>query len=386
MTRILYYTDATNASSFSGSSPLSFGTSKTRTTTRTGLYDALISGLTAMGWTQHNLGTRNDVWTSTGESGNESINVQTFYDGTRVLYFYVGTKIDGSGNLQGGIGGTGTNTYEAWDLQTIDFTADYVVFGTKDFFFWFIYTQTTGTGGVPLNTPFCAILGNAERNAMLNANTMITNATASAGSLVSISLTANPITAGYVPGELVQIVSQATGDAAQAQTVRIVGTTTSTITVDSLAATYSSGARIGSCPSPIVRFVGKNNLPNDTTAWYSPLTFTFTGSTSDLISEPGQPLTGIEFSAGTTATAQDGFGTSNVGNKRTRRFSMRSIELKMPNEAVLGRAPGIYALPNSLYTHNPNSTVSWNRFPGGGTKNFLVMNFGATYWAVGYSP
>ena len=386
MTRILWYTDGTTSTSFSGSSPLSFGTAKTRQTTNTGLYDnVLVPGLTAMGWTQSNQATRDDTWTSTGESGLESINFRTQYDGSNFLNIYPGTKVNGSGVLQGSIGG-GHQTYDSWNIGSSNFTSDYLLLGTKDFMVFIVRLATAGLQ--PANTFFTAYIGNLERDGTSNPITMTTTGTATAGSMVSIPVQQNVYASGYKPGDIVQIVSTAITDAAQAQTVRVIGITSSTITVDSISATYSTGARIGASPSPIVRFMGLNQDPtfvSSTTNWYSPLSSTLLGATSDLVATPGQNLTAVDLSTGKTPNAtQDGFGNATTSNTRTNRFTCRSLELKTINEVVVGRVAGIYAYPGTIGTF-PNDTAVYNQVSP--VQNYILTTFGGTLvWCIGKSP
>lgn len=395
MTRILWYTDATNASSVSGASALgtgtpdgTFGTAKSRTTTRVGIYDIINSAFVAAGWTDHNNATRDDVYTSTGESGNESINCRTVWNtlNTNVLNFLVGTKINGSNLLQGAIG-TSTNTFEGFSLGSTDFTADFIILATKDFIWGNFKAVTAGQAGfVNLGDVFSFFMGNLERDSTSNNNVMITSANISAGSFVSIPLTSNPQTLGYQPGDFVQIVSQAAGDAAQAQTLQITNTSTSTIEVESLALGYSSGARIGASPLPIVRFVGYLVDANNVNSWYMPLSSNAGFTTSDLVAQPGQSIGNIDFSVGTTITAQDGFGTGTTANKRTRRFGCRSLELRNLGDQVIGRVPGIYGYPgtNNYY---PSDTCTLNRTTP--HQRFVAARFtaaGTLNWIFGKSP
>jgi hypothetical protein len=394
MTRILWYTDAATAGSISGTTALgngstdgTFGTSKARPTTRTGFYDnVIVAGLLAMGFTQSNQATRDDVWTSNGETGAESISFRTQYDGTSKFFIYAGTKVNGSGALQGSIGG-GLSSFESFNLGTSDFTMDYILLGSKDFLLLNMRAATAGQAGAAnLNDQFNCFIGNLERDNLVNPNTLTSSATASAGSNVVISVNQNPSVNDYKPGDMVQIVSIATGDAAQAQTVRITATTNTSIEVDSLAATYSAGARIGALPLPIVRFMSRNIDADDTGSWYSPLILNAFTATSDLATAPGQVLNKVELAAGTTQTAQDGFGTGTTANKRTRRFSCRALELKGTNEAVLGRIPGLYAYPGSA-SYYPNDTYAFNRVtPHQRFVSSLWVSGGTKNWIIGKSP
>jgi hypothetical protein len=256
MTRVLRYTDSGgNVGSVDGGAAFTFGTAVARQTTRTAIYDNIIvPALTAAGWTQHNLAARDDVWTSTGESGLESINIRTRYDttGGTFIYFYIGTKVDGAFNLQGSIGG-GVGVFERWSLGNTDFTTDYIVMATKDFIWFNVRAATAGQGGViATNDQLNAFMGNLERDASYNSNVLTTTGTATAGSNVTISVNSDPIAAGYRPGDLIQIVAQAAADAGQAQTLQIinVSTTPAQIEVETLSATYASGAFIGAAPTP----------------------------------------------------------------------------------------------------------------------------------------
>lgn len=379
MARILWYTDGSTAGSISGS-VLAFGTAKARPTTRNAVYDnAIVAGLVAAGWTQHNQATRDDVWTSTGESGAESINIRTHLSGGNLFRFSVGTKVDGSNVLQGAIGETG-NTFDQWSIAA-DTTFDYIIMATADFF-WMTLRRVSD------NVVFSVFVGNLERDSTTNPNTLITSSNVSAGTNVSIPVGSNPQTLGYVPGDFVQIISTAAADAAQAQTVRIVDTTASSVKVDSLAAGYLSGARIGALPSPIMRFVGQDTDPDSTANWYSPLIFAVVGATTDLATSPGQVIAGVDFAAGNSLTAQDGFGTGTTANKRTRRFTCRSLELRdSPGNAVIGRVPGVFGYPgtNSYY---PNDTGTWNRVTP--NQRFLAVRFNSVTttknWVFGKAP
>jgi hypothetical protein len=378
MTRQLWYTDGSTAGSISGS-VLAFGTAKARPTTRNQIYDnAIVAGLVALGFTQHNQATRDDVWTSTGESGGESINFRTHLSGGNLFRFSVGTKVDGSNVLQGAIG-ENNNAFEQWSIPA-DTTFDYIMMGTADFF-WLSLRRVSD------NVNFNVFLGNLERDGSVNSNVLTLSSNASAGTNVVLSVGSNPQTLGYNPGDFVQIVSNAAADAAQAQTIKIINTTTSTIEVDSLALGYSTGARIGAQPSPIVRFVGQDLDADDVNSWYSPLLTTLIiGATTDITGQPGQLLNRVDYSAGSTGTAQDGFGTGTTANKRTRRFTCRTLELRDLNNAVYGRVPGVTLYPgtNSYY---PNDTGTWNRVSP--SQRFLAMKMGSASsknWVVGKAP
>lgn len=386
MTRILWYTDGSTSGSVSATT-LAFGAARSRPTTRTGIYDEVANALIAAGWTQHNNATRDDVWVSAGQSGLETVYLRTTLTGGQFLNFYVGLKVDGSNILQGSIGGDG-NAFDRWNLGTSDFVADFIMEASLDF--WWGNLRVVSGGSLTADAQLNAFMGNLERDSLVNPGILSTNGTATAGTQALIPVSTDPTTSDYLPGDFIQIVSQATGDAALAQTVRIVGVDSTHVQVDSLAATYSSGARLGALPLPVVRFAGSNVDPDSATSWYCPLgSPLIDGATTDIVASPGQLLNAIELAAGNTQTAQDGFGTGTTANRRTRRFTCRALELKNSasgGDVILGRIPGIFAYPgaNSYY---PNDTGTFNRVTP--SQRFLAARFvsgGSKHWMLGRSP
>jgi hypothetical protein len=357
------------------------------------MYDALVTFLTTAGWTQNHIGTRNDVFTSNGEAGTESINFQMTYaspgiagPSTESIALIPGTKVNASGVLQGNI--STTAQYMTGVTGTACKVAP-VVLVTKDFLLVNVWaTPNVGVFTYYITTGF---IGNLERDYVTNQNVLTSSGTATAGTFVNIPVQQNPYANNYLPGDLVQIVSTATSDAAQAQTVRIVNIDNSSITIDSLAATYSTGARIGANPSPIVVCAG-GLIDFVSTSWFSPLaTSLTTTTTSDIL---GSGSTGLaltpDLAAGIVANSspnlQDGFGKTTIPNKRTRRFTARSMELRSPNDAVLGRVPGLYVYPGNLATGLPGNLepALFNRVTP--NENFIISSTNdSTTYMIGKS-
>lgn len=371
MTRIYRYTDASSATSISGTSAFAFGTSRARVTTRTALYDEIVLALVAAGWTQHNLTTRDDTWESTGESGNERIRIRTKYlvpgspSTQNEFNFFIGTKLDGSNNLQGSIGTVSSaSTLDGWVISA-DVTFDFQFLATKDFI-WMNVRAVTASGTTAADDQFNCFLGNLDRSGEANQNVMLLASGASAGTFVSLDVTGfNPITLGYRPGDFIQIVEIAAAGTATAQTVRIASLTSSSIVVDSLAAAYSTGAILGALPQPTMRFVSKNVDPDNNAQWTSHLDFN-PSLASDLAGGTGRNLNTIHFATGTTYVDSADMGSGTTPNKRTKRFGCRSISLGLNDSGAVfgsglnGRVPGLFAYPGSM-SFFPHDTGTYNR-------------------------
>lgn len=387
MTRIYRYTESGVSGSISGTSPFPFGTSRSRVTTRTGLYDEIVLALVAAGWTQYNIATRDDVWESTGESGLEKIYIRTKYlvPGTpttqNAFNFYVGTKLDGSNNLLGQIGTTSsTNTFDGW-ITSADATFDFQILATKDY----IWCNARIVATSPSDLHLSFFLGQLDRANIVQSTNMILATNATAGSNVVLDVTGyNPITLGYRPGDWIQIVSIATADAARAQTVSISSLTSTSITVQSLAASYTAGALIAASPMPTVRYVGKNIGPGTVAQWTSPLAFD-PSSTTDIVGGSGASITTINYVTGSSITDSADHGTGTTPDKRTKRFGCRSFILQTTN-AALGRVPGAYVYPGSM-TFFPHDTGTWNRVsPSQRFVGARFVNTGGSNYMLGPMP
>jgi hypothetical protein len=380
VTRIYYYTDGTTATSISGSSPLPFGTARTRQTTRAGIYDEVVAALIAAGWTQHNLTTRDDVWESTGESGGERIYVRTKYlvpgspTTQNAFNWFVGTKIDGSNNLQGQIGTVSSSAAEDGWITSADTTFDHQILATKDFI-WCNVRAVSAAGTLAANDQLNFFLGTLDRSGEANQFSMLLNTAASAGTFVTLDTTGyNPITLGYRPGDFIQIVALAAADAAAAQTCRISAVSSSSVTVDSLAASYSAGAILGAIPQPVVRFVSKNSNPTSTTQWTSALSFN-PNLTSDLAGGTGTALNVLPFAVGTSFSDSADMGAGTTPGKRSGRFGCRSLSLAISSgvsSALTGRVPGLFAYPGTM-SFFPHDTGTYNRT--GTSERFIGIRF-----------
>lgn len=331
MTRIYQYTSGISAG-------LPFGTLIPQPLTRAALYVPIYDAFVAAGWTPSpvDLGVGGDNrWSSTGESGSERLYARTEFVGPATFKFYVGTKLDGAGNLQGSIGG-GTALHEAWTLGA-DGAFDLTFFGSKDFM-WCVARLVADES----TTSF--YVGILEREAIVNPNTLVTTGVVLAGAHVAIPVSGDPHTFGFRVGEWVQIIEQATGSAAAAETRAIVGLTATEIVVDSLSVGYASGALIGSMPMPIARFVGSGNNPDELTQWYSP--FLTTRGVSDL---GEQIFTAVDFATGTNYDDNLFLVTSaGAANVRVLRYGCRTIQIGHSLAgAQWGRVSGLVAYPRT---------------------------------------
>lgn len=393
-TRIYYYTSGIG-------NPSPFGTQQSQPTTTTLIYSAMVAALNAAGWTQHNKGTNNDVWASTGESGTEAIFAQTSLTSSTHLNFFVGLALDGSNNLLGSIGGN-TTTFDSWLFPSATVTVDYQILASKNFA-WFIVRNTSG------NVVWSAFFGIPERDNVTIPNVLITSGSTTAGTTPitsgTIPVSVDPRQNGYTEGDFIQIISQSSP--IQAQTVKIVsiqrtGDVSWNIIVDNLALTYPTGSRVGAQPVPTVRFVsgssGNQYEPNNGTGWYMPMSATggTLSSTTDIPTttpaNTGVNISAVDFASGSTITAQDGFGVSGTADKRTRRYTCRQLELRAASiiantgYTVLGRIPGVYGCPDTL-AYYPNDSAQYNRIPS--PQNFAAARFIASStsnWVIGPSP
>jgi hypothetical protein len=355
-------------------------TSVTRPTTRAGIWDVIDATMTAAGWTATSKGTRDSVYTSTGESGNENWCVRITLSSGQFINFAVAPKVDASNNLQGAIGVSGTNAQDRWNLTASDFTADFHFLANKD---WIIGTvQNTSHA----STMFTIFLGGLSRAGTgNNTNVLISSGSVSAGSFVSIACTANPLTAGYRPGDIVQIVATNTADSAFAERVLLVDVTTTAVVARTLTNNYSSGTRIGMLATPIARCVG-----NDTEFDATGTNFLFTSpymnvglTTNDLCNAngnsngSGQLFYEPDYSLGDTTTqtgTEYGTGASGTQN-RTLRFTCRAVLARvttaptaiLPSGAssatgrnILGIITPLFAYPGTP-SYYPHDNMQFNR-------------------------
>lgn len=362
-------------------------TSATRPTTRAGLYDALVAALVAAGYTQVNLATRDDLWTSTGEAGT---GIRLFFR-TRLLTgryieLFLGTKIDGANNLQGVIGG-GINTYDRVDLGAADATCDFQFVG--DLNGWIFHAQPTA-----LNTAWTLLCGSA---APLGSNPAIMQNAAplAAGSNVVISVTPdNPVTLGYRIGDAVRLVEVDPASPARAESSVIVDLTTSSCTVASLANAYVT-ARIGANPMPVYRGATTNieitttsgGIPILTNVFTSPLRGVFAMGSSDLVADPGELLINSDFTllGGHTQTGSE-FGTGATPNARTLRFTLRRLAIGARGAAILGvvRHLRTYNGTPNVYPHDYGRDTRVT--PNNDYVPFRFDSASAAYYMMGPVP
>lgn len=365
MTHVYQFTELTVSNSVSGSAAQQGGsyagtpwdtgrtgvTSVARPTTRTGIYDALVTALLAAGYTRVNLAVRDDLWTSTGEAGSGArLYFRTRFSTARYIDLFLGTKIDGSNNLQGVIGG-GANAYDRIDLGAADTTHDLQFVG--DLNGWIFHAQPTS-----LTTAHTLLCGSAETIGAVGAIMQNVGALA-AGSAVAIDVTpSNPISLGYRVGDVVRLVEIDPASPARAESTVIVDMSTSSITVAALTNAYVT-ARIGANPMPVYRGASTNTeLVLSTTLnsiFTSPLRTGLRLNGDDLVADPGEVLINSDFTL-LNAHAQTGteFGTGTTPNARTLRFTMRRLVLGGAGNSVLGtiRYLRTYNGTPTLYPHD----------------------------------
>lgn len=397
MTHVYQFSELTVANSVSGTAGQQGGsyagtpwdtgragvTSVARPTTRTGLYDALVTALLAAGYTRTNLATRDDLWASTGEAGT---GIRLFFR-TRLLTgryidLFLGTKIDGANNLEGVIGG-GSNSYDRIDLGAADTVHDLQFVG--DLNGWIFHAQPTS-----LTTAVTLLCGSAEPLGAVAA-VMANVGALAAGAAVTIDVTpSNPIALGYRVGDVVRLVEIDPASPARAESTVIVDMGANSIVVAALANPYVS-ARVGAAPMPVYRGASTNTELVVTTSlnsiFTSPLRTALRLNGDDLVADPGEILTNSDFTL-LNAHAQTGteFGTGTTPNARTLRFTLRRLLLGGAGNSALGvvRYLRTYNGTPALYPHDYGRDTRVS--PTRDYTPFRWTNSSTSYYMLGPVP
>ena len=396
MTRIYQATDGTSASSISGNGTLAgtpWDTGRTgvslltRPSTREIIYNNIVAALVAAGWTQYvknaTAGSQDNVFESDGEDGtaNLCIRVQQQTSG-RYIYFYVAPKLDSSNDLVQAIGGQ-SSTADRWDLTSSNFTADMQILATKDYI-WVVTQNINHTSSM-----FCAFLGNLETYFGIP-TILATSGAVSAGSFVEIATTVDPHTAGYRMGDTIQILEVAKAGSALTEYCTVAAVSATSVTVRRLQNSYSAGAKLGTHPCPIVKFVGANtqfqgsNTPTNLTSPFLPATVDGLNTFASGSFPSGAELNALEYALQSVyASTGDEYGTATTPNDRTLRFTCRTMAVGFDGAACGQVLPGIIAYNGtpSFYPHDYRRADRLSSL-----KDYVPMRFTATgtlYYLLG---
>jgi hypothetical protein len=393
MTLIFHFTDGVTTNSVSGVAPftntpydtaISGITARTRPTTRQGIFDEIDFALTTAGWTRFQTVVGSDhVYTSAGESGNENLNIRLRHiTSNRYLYFGMSTKLT-AGNIldtAAEIGGTNSNqTRERWDLGTSDFSSDFQIIASLDFF-TAVFQNINHTSSI-----FVGFLGNSIAIDE-NANVLTLSANVAAGTDVVLTPTTNPLVAGYRPGDLIEIVEVEPSSTATAERQLVTDVTSTTFTVANLANAYTGsgggvGARLGQRTSPLIRGVWNNGTSG---AWNPVLNPNVTLSDDILVAST--TATGAGFDMGTVrslwpaAHTDTAFGTGATPNNRSNRFTCRSLAFTFGN-SLIGEMPRFLAYPGTVTYYSASGNGGHDHMENNRvtpTDRFSPMRFGTT--------
>lgn len=360
------FTDGSTAGSVSGSGPfantpwdtaISGVTARARPTTRQGIYDELVLCLQDAGMTEFvQTAGADSSWFSAGEDGLQHICFRTRFDG-RYIYIDVAPKLDAANLPEGGLAGTAS--HDRCDLGAADFTADFHCSANLDRA-WFVVQNTNHTASM-----FVLGVGNLEI-VDGNPNILITSGAVAAGSFVTLPMTTNPLSLGFRAGDILQAVEVAAAGSPLAERFRIYDVTTTSIVAEALANSYSAGARVGTLPNPIFRFLGANN---EMTGLLTASRFTTPYYHRGVIANDLVALDGfgsgiqeysVNFALGrdySETALGNALGTGTTANERTQRFTSREVGLIIPSttlDAPVGVLPGVYAYPGTpaYYPHD----------------------------------
>jgi hypothetical protein len=261
---------ATARTSLFGGADATFATAASPGAALTALFTAVDTALVAAGWTKIFTGTNENLYSSNGESGTETLFMRVATAGFGTVsgatiiggsYLIAGMcqYADSSGNYYNAYGfarvssaaGGLTNTCLALEASL---TWHYAIVADKNGIF--IVTSPTTSHA---NNPFFLNTGLLGRPQGINAVNLVTSSTinAAGGANIAVNVSANPITAGYQIGDPVIVVAQNAGGSgrlADLFATRISALTTTSVTLDfvpTLSANIVSGALIGEDPQPI---------------------------------------------------------------------------------------------------------------------------------------
>jgi len=350
------------------------GTSITRPATRLAVYDAISDFLEMIGWVKLNLGTRDNIFYSTGEDTKHGIYTRISSTGTNGQYinWYLGTKVTGSA-LDGAIGG-GTVTHERWDLTTSDFTLDMQLFGNLDFF-WIIVRRVHATP--TSNNVWAAFSGLLNKKNLMATNNFILQADVAGGEFVELSLDADLEALHFKRGDRLTLVEQDTTQPAKAKSVVIDTFVTGGVIVRGLDTTFKATALVGANPMPVARMCSYNDIPITAGGWRIPLGGPL-GDTHSIYT----PSVSYIFGADTA----DDMGQGDIGSSRVTRFECRSLILRQ-GDTVVGEIPGVYHYPGNQNRY-PNDTMTRDRVTP--TERYVVVSFRAALtvplWMMGPVP
>ncbi len=399
MASIFRFTDGVTADSISGpgphppGSPFDTGTPIPRPTTRQEIFDALDSAMVATGMIQHVKTASTDiVYESNGENGNENFGLQMeLQTATRYLYWYIAPKLSISNDLEARVGNGATNDFHGrWDLGSVDFTADMFILASKDHLFAFVEEVPHGSGAV-LNW---VSIGLGKRTNRANPNVYALNSAATAGEYATLDVAPNnPLADGYRPGEYIEIIETDKSQTVKAHRLYILGATTSTFEVRNLPESYAIGARVGANASPLIRGAAINEVPDDPDVWVTPffLPERMSPMGSDMLAVNnnlpfGAILQDVTFSVRPGYASEGEFGIGNSPNKRTQRFTCRTIGVDAAQRGEFARVPNLLTFPGNvnLYPHDvmiADRLVPQRHFIG------FCPNTGTTErWCVGPIP
>lgn len=414
MALIYHFTSGVNAG---GTGPWDTGRSgvylKSNPTTRQQMFDAIVealSGATGAGWTETAASSASSrVFTSSGESGNESL-VVTLQQGpstdVRYVQFGVAPKVDASGNAEAAIlfgpnaPVSGTNN-DLWDFNTSDFTFEFQILATLDFIWVFATRQSN-------QQAWTAFAGKLKRNGY-NTSVLNLNSSVTAGSNVLVPTSVNPATLGFRIGDTLTITEEDPSSSPNAEVVTVVGIESGGFRVLRLANNYSSTSRIGVAPNPIiVMHVDGNHSIDDvpTTSIdrvYFRSPFRFRGPNDNLtelhrldVGSPGEFSGNGQFAlhflgigkirAG--GSTNQGFGASSVPEVRTGRFLCTSIQLLILGStstltnvdyspeggSILGLLPSLYSYPG-LASFFPHDNFLRNKLDPTNPEDYVPVRF-----------
>lgn len=372
MATLMQWTTGVGTANFE---PAGLGVEIPRPTTRIGLYDAIDAFLQELNWAKFELSSRDHLYFSDGESGQEGIYFRLRWDGSRYINWDIGTKFNGvypSMSLGGNLG-LGTNERDRWDLTTSDPSGngfELHFFGTEDFF-WL--TARRISDGRTLT----AFIGRMNRNhfAFPDVHKLQADVTPTPPDLIEIDLDVDLTTLGYKVGDRISLIEQDPTVSARTASCLIKSFTATGVVTD-LREPFKEGALVAAAPMPVARFCSGS------------LASTFNRSIWDnnYWRTPWNPVDGhgeFEPAVWTVSGVDNSFGEGDNPNRRTNRFVV--VPAICRYHGILGEIPGVYQFRGNISAY-PHDTATRDRVePVERYVAYLPRNSGVD-WVLGPVP